>query len=53
MKNAIFNKIITIDYPDDFYEMSEDEIKRFFGGDMLRFGVRNLERHYPFSRKNE
>ena len=49
MKNAIFNKIITIDYPDDFYEMSEDEIKRFFGGDMLRFGVRNLERHIILS----
>ena len=49
MKTAIFNKTISLDYPDDFYEMSEKEIKKFFGGDMLRFGVRNIEKHVILS----
>lgn len=45
MKTVLFDKTITIEYPDDFYEMNEEEIKKFFGGDLLRFGARNAEKH--------
>ena len=49
MKNVIFDKKISLEYPDDFYEMNEEEIRKFFGGDMLRFGVRNIEKHVILS----
>ena len=49
MKNALFNNIISLEYPEDFYEMKEDEIKQFFGGDLLRFGARNVEKHVILS----
>ena len=49
MKTAIFDKTISLEYPDDFYEMNEEEIKRFFGGDTLRFGVRNADKHVILS----
>lgn len=49
MKTAIFDQTISLDYPDDFYEMSEEEIRKFFGVDLLRFGVRNLEKHVILS----
>ena len=49
MKNAIFDGMIYLEYPEDFYEMKEDEIKKFFGGDMLRFGARNTEKHVILS----
>lgn len=43
--NTIFNKNIYIEYPSDFYEMSDDEIKTFFADNLLRFGVRNANTH--------
>ena len=49
MKTAIFDKTISLEYPDDFNEMSEEEIRKFFGGDLLRFGVRNVEKHVILS----
>lgn len=49
MKTAIFNKIISIEYPDDFYEMDKEEISKYFGGDMLRFAIRNVEKHVIMS----
>ena len=45
MKNAIFNENVHIEYPEDFYEMSGEEIRKFFAGNLLRFGVRNVEKH--------
>ena len=49
MKTAIFDKTISLEYPDDFFEMSEEEIKKIFGGDLLRFGARNVEKHVILS----
>ena len=49
MKNKTFDQIVNIEYPDDFYEMSEEELQKFFGGDMLRFGARNTEKHVILS----
>ena len=49
MQNTIFNKNVYIEYPDDFYEMSGEEIKKYFAGDMLRFGARNAEKHVILS----
>ena len=49
MKAEIFNQTISLEYPDDFSIMSEAEIKKFFGGDMIRFGVRNTEKHVILS----
>ena len=49
MKTVIFNKIISIEYPDDFYEMDKEEISKYFGGDMLRFAIRNVEKHVIMS----
>ena len=45
MKSAIFNENVYIEYPEDFYEMSGEEIRKFFAGNFLRFGVRNVEKH--------
>ena len=49
MKTVIFNKIISIEYPDDFYEMDKEEISKYFGGDILRFAIRNVEKHVIMS----
>ena len=49
MKNAIFDGNISLEYPDDFYEMDEAEISKFFAGDMLRFGARNKEKQVILS----
>ena len=49
MKQAIFDETISLEYPDDFYEMSEEEIKEFFGGEILRIGFRNVEKHVILS----
>ena len=49
MMKSIFDKTIYLEYPDDFYEMSEEEIKKFFDGDMIRFGARNVEKHVILS----
>ena len=49
MKNAIFDRNISLEYPDDFYEMSLEEIKKFFGGDILRIGFRNADKHVILS----
>lgn len=49
MKNSIFDRKIYLEYPDEFAEMSEAEIKKYFAGDMLRFGLRNAEKHVIMS----
>ena len=49
MKNSVFDKNINVEFPDDFYKMSEEENGKFFGGDMLRFGARNVEKHVILS----
>ena len=49
MKNAIFDKNISLEFPEDFYEMNEQEIQKFFGAGLLRFGARNEEKHVILS----
>ena len=49
IKTAIFNNIISIEYPDDFYEMNNEEIRKYFGGGMMRFAIRNVEKHVVMS----
>lgn len=49
MKNSIFNQNIYLEYPDGFTEMNEAEIKKYFAGDLLRFGVKNAEKHVILS----
>ena len=49
MKKAIFDNNISLAYPDDFSIMSEEEIRKYFSGDMLRFGAKNAEKHVILS----
>ena len=49
MKNTTFNQNIYLEYPDDFNEMSEEELNKYFASEMLRFGVRNSEKHVALS----
>ena len=49
MKNTIFNKRIYIEYPENFYEMSGEEIKKFFGSGIDRIGFKNVEKHVILS----
>ena len=49
MKNAVFDKNVYIEYPDDFYEMNSIEISGYFAGDMRRCAFRNDEKHVILS----
>lgn len=42
MTNSIFNQNIYLEYPNGFTEMNEAEIKKYFAGDLLRFGVKQF-----------
>ena len=44
MKTAEFNGL-RLAYPDDFYVMTDEEVGKYFCSDMLRWGVRNAEKH--------
>lgn len=41
---AKFNDI-TVEYPADYYVMSEEELNVFFAGNLARWGARNKEKH--------
>ena len=49
MQEAIFDNHIRIEYPDDFYVMSTEELNKYFAGDMQRLGVRNAAKHVILS----
>ena len=49
MKDTTFLNEVHIEYPDDFSEMNGDEIRRYFAGDMLRWGARSSEKHIILS----
>ena len=49
MKNADFYGLVYMEYPDDYSEMSEEEISRYFRGNALRWGVRCPEKHIMLS----
>ena len=49
MRSSVFDKNIHIECPEDFYEMDNNELKKYFASDMLRFGARNAEKHMILS----
>lgn len=49
MKSTLFNGNVQVEFPDDFSIMSGEEINKYFGGGMLRCGVRNAEKHVILS----
>lgn len=49
MKNTVFNENVYIEYPDDFHEMSNEELQKYFAGNLLRFGAMNAEKHVILS----
>lgn len=49
MKNTVFNENVYIEYPDDFHEMSNEELQKYFAGNLLRFGAKNDDKHVILS----
>ena len=49
MKEAVFNKIIKLSYPDDFVELTPEENEKYFSGDLLRLTFQNKEKHFILS----
>lgn len=49
MKKAVFNKLINLEYPDDFVELTSEENKKYFYGDLLRLSFINKDRHIILS----
>ena len=47
--NTVFDKNIGIEYPDDFYVMDSNELKKYFASEILRFGARSEEKHIILS----
>ena len=41
----MFQGNVSVEYPDDYYEMDAQEVRKFFAGDLARMGVRNVEKH--------
>ena len=57
MRSSVFDKNIHIECPEDFYEMDNNELKKYFASDMLRFGARkpkgfNLNMRLPIERNS-
>ena len=46
---STFNNLISIEYPDDFKELSEEENQKYFTGDLLRLSFQNIEKHFLLS----
>ena len=49
MKNADFYGLVNIEYPDDYIEMSTEEISKYFKDNALRWGGRSPEKHVILS----
>ncbi len=49
MKKATFNNVISLEYPEDFKELSDEENKQYFSGELLRISFHNKERHILLS----
>ena len=49
MKNATFNNLISLQYPDDFVELSDSENEKYFTGNLLRKSFQNKEKHILLS----
>ena len=49
MKNTVFDGNVSVEFPDDFREMSEEEVGKYFGGGLPRLGVINPDKHVIMS----
>ena len=49
MDNAIFNNLVSLPFPEGFKQLSEEENKKFFTGDLLRLSFQDQERHILLS----
>ena len=49
MKSATFDETVKIEYPDDFREMSKEELAKYFADGNTRFGAINPEKHIILS----
>lgn len=49
MKAATFQNLIHLEVPEDFAELSEEESKKFFTGNLSRISFRNKEKHILLS----
>ena len=49
MKNATFNNLIKLSYPDDFVELSIEENEKYFSGDLMRLSFQNKDKHILLS----
>lgn len=49
MKQAIFNNLINLSYPDDFKELSDKENEKYFSGDLMRLSFHSEDKHVLMS----
>lgn len=49
MKKATFNDYLSFEYHDEFEQMSDEENKKYFTGDLLRLSFINREKHIVIS----
>ena len=49
MKQVIFNNQISLECPDDFKEMSDEENHKYFSDNLLRLSLHNKEKHIILS----
>ena len=49
MKEAAFKNLIHLEVPEDFVELSEEENKKYFTGNLSRISFRNKEKHILLS----
>lgn len=49
MSKTIFNNLISIEIPDNFKQLSEEENEKFFAGDLMRISFQNPQKHILFS----
>ncbi len=49
MNKAVFNELITLEYPDDFNQLSDIENEKYFSGNLLRLSFQNREKHILLS----
>ncbi len=49
MENAKINNELTLQYPDGFHEMTEEDLKKYFVTDGNRWGIHDPERHVVIS----
>lgn len=49
MKQATFNDLISLEYPDSFKELSKEENEKYFTGDLYRISFHSEEKHIILS----